>query len=253
MHAKASILAALSLLAAFPVRGAYTFTFYPGNAVVPDDDPNGYQNTVDLSGVAGTISDVTVTLNIAGGFNGDLYAWLGHAGELSILLNRVGVYAGNSVGYGDAGFGPDAGQVSFTLDDQAQGDVHFYQSSSYQLNGNRQLTGSWQPDGRLLDPSSNPDSFAATPRSNLLSVFNGSDANGDWTLYIADLSPGGVSTLVSWGLQIEVVPEPGSLALLLCGATLLWRIARSNGHRGRRQPSGSTASRPAPRAGDGLR
>ena len=42
----------------------------------------------------------------------------------------------------------------------------------------------------------------------MLNLLNGMDGNGLWTLYMADLSPLGESTLVSWGLEITMVPEP---------------------------------------------
>jgi hypothetical protein len=51
--------------------------------------------------------------------------------------------------------------------------------------------------------------------------FNGSVADGTWTLYFADLSSGGgTSTLDSWSLDITAVPEPGTVALGIFGALL---------------------------------
>jgi hypothetical protein len=41
------------------------------------------------------------------------------------------------------------------------------------------------------------------PRTAFLSSFKGLDPNGEWTLFVADLSAGNISTLVSWGLNIE--------------------------------------------------
>jgi len=134
----------------------------------------------------------------------------------------VGRSSTNGVGYGNSGFGPDASQVSFTLDDQAAGDVHFYRFGAYTLNGSGQLTGAWQPDGRILDPGSAGGLFDGAARTNLLSVFNGMDANGTWTLFVADLSPGGVSTLTDWSLEITVVPEPGVLGLWAIGCVILF-------------------------------
>lgn len=62
-----------------------------------------------------------------------------------------------------------------------------------------------------------------------LSGFNGSAADGTWTLYFADLSSGGgASTLNSWSLGITAVPEPVNAALgvfvllLLALAGLKW-------------------------------
>jgi hypothetical protein len=50
-----------------------------------------------------------------------------------------------------------------------------------------------------------------------LSVFDSLNASGSWTLFIADLSPGGTSELVSWQLIIDPVPEPSVLALTVLG------------------------------------
>ncbi len=185
-------------------------------AVIPDNDPNGSQSSQTLSGLPAPIARVDVTLNVSGGLNGDLYAFLSHNDTLTVLLNRVGRTSANPWGYPDAGFGLDAALNSFTFSDQASYDVHYYRAVPYALNGSGQLTGIWQPDGRALDPESPAAAFATAPRSNLLGLFNGMDANGLWTLFVADVSPLGESTLVSWGLNITLVPEPGTAALLAC-------------------------------------
>jgi len=198
------------------------------NTVIPDDDPDGIQSSQTIAGMAGSIGYATVTLNVVGGANGDLYAFLSHNGTMAVLLNRVGRNSANPSGYRDAGFGPDAAQYSFTFDDLASHDVHYYRTFPYVLNGSGQLTGVWQPDGRALDPESAASAFDTAPRSNPLSLFDGKDANGLWTLFIADVSPLGESTLVSWGLNLTLVPEPASATLLRCALVtgLLWRLTR---------------------------
>jgi len=207
-------------------QGTTQFDFGGIDATIPDNDASGYQDSRNLSGLAGIISDVTVTLNISGGFNGDLYAWLSHGSGLAILLNRVGISSSNSVGYANTGFGTNAQQARFTLDDHAAQDVHFYQAGAYALNSNGQLTGTWQPDGRMIDPSSAPAQFDGAPRPNMLSGLDGMVANGGWTLFIADLSPGGVSTLNGWGLNITTVPEPATATLLSLGLAMgLWKTS----------------------------
>ena len=50
-------------------------------------------------------------------------------------------------------------------------------------------------------------------RSAYLNAFNSLDPNGTWTLFIADLSSGDTSTLVSWELDITAIPEPAHWAL----------------------------------------
>jgi hypothetical protein len=59
-----------------------------------------------------------------------------------------------------------------------------------------------------------------------LSLFNSTLPNGAWTLFIADLSSGGQSTLVSWGLTIVTVPEPQTWAMLVGGAGMLLAFRR---------------------------
>lgn len=177
------------------------------NALIPDGNVNGYQNTMTISGLGvneSVITDVNVRLNISGGYNGDLYVYLVHSSGFSVLLNRTGRTGGNAFGYGDAGF-------NVWLDDSGVGDIH-----NYGGNGGNQFTPgvAYQPDARNVDPGSVTD---ASDRSAYLSSFNGLDPNGTWTLFVADLSGGDVSTLVSWELDITAVPEPVTVALSIFG------------------------------------
>ena len=109
-----------------------------------------------------------VTLNISGGYNGDLYCYLTHGSGFSVLLNRVGQTSLNPGGYGDTGF-------AVTLSDLAATDIHNYQTVGYALNANGQLMGTWQPDGRTADPATVLDTAT---RSAFLSSFNTLSPNG---------------------------------------------------------------------------
>jgi hypothetical protein len=101
------------------------------------------------------------------------------------------------------------------LSSAAANDVHFYGNASPTFNGNGQLTGSWQPDGRNIDPASPPAAFDSASQVTFAS-FNDANANGNWTLFFADMSAGGGnSQLVSWELDITAVPEPVITALVL--------------------------------------
>ena len=58
------------------------------NALIPDGNVNGYQNTMTLSGLGvneSVITDVNVRLNISGGYNGDLYVYLVSSGTIQDL------------------------------------------------------------------------------------------------------------------------------------------------------------------------
>ena len=139
--------------------------------IVPDGNPVGVTEQFTVGGLSGSISDVQVQLDITGGFNGDLYAYLvSPTGQLSVLLNRVGLSAGNPVGYSDAGF-------NLTLDGQAANNIHYYQSGSYTIQGG-QLTGTWAADGRNIDPQSSGSVFDGTSPTLGLNIYNGVDGGG---------------------------------------------------------------------------
>ncbi len=197
----------------------YSFIFTNGNAI-PDGNPAGLTDTRVISGIpswAG-IASVQVSLNLSGGYNGDLYAYLRHeVGTevgFAVLLNRVGKSSNNPLD-GELYFGyPDTGFL-VTFSDSALADIHVYRSVSYQTNSSGQLLGTWQPDGREVSPYT---VLTSDPRTAFLSSFIGLDPNGAWTLFVADCSSGEVTTLQTWGLNILTIPEPGSAVLVALAA-----------------------------------
>jgi hypothetical protein len=138
------------------------------------------------------------------------------------LLNRVGLSAGNPVGYSDAGF-------NLTLDGQAANNIHNYQAGSYTIQGG-QLTGTWAADGRNIDPQSSGSVFDATSPTLGLNIYDGVDGagvDGTWTLFVADLAAGGgTPTIDQTVLTINTVPEPASLALAAAGAVGIFLFRR---------------------------
>lgn len=192
---------------------------YTVGATIPDNDANGFADTRNFPSMIGSISNVSVTLNISGTWNGDLYGYLVHDSGFSVLLNRPGRTSLSSFGYSDAGF-------DVTFDDLLGGnDIHLYRAS---LGGpfplTTELTGTWLTDGRNVDPDLVLDT---DPRTATLADFVGLNANGDWTLFLADLGAGNESVLNSWGLQVYgVVPEPSAALLFLAGAPALWWVVR---------------------------
>jgi subtilisin-like proprotein convertase family protein len=200
----------LLLLAALAGRASSTnqlFTVLSGQAV-PDANPVGLISTLTVGGMSGNTVNLTVNLDITGGFNGDLYAYLvSPTGTMVVLLNRVGIGTGNPYGYGNAGF-------NITLDSASGNNIHNYQSvGGYTITAG-QLTGTWAPDSRTILPNSAPSAFDAAPTGNTFANLDGADPNGIWTLFVADLAPGGQSTIVSWGLTVMTVPEPQTWTLL---------------------------------------
>jgi subtilisin-like proprotein convertase family protein len=202
----------LAVLATFSTRADQHSYTNSTSAVVPDANPTGIFSTIEISDVSGWITNVTLSLNISGGSNGDLYAFLSSDnGGFAILLNRVGKTSSNPFGYEDAG-------LDITFSDLSGFDIHNYGG----LAGNP-LAGTWQPDGRNVDPQFVLDT---DERASLLDSFNLRSPNGTWTLYLADFAGSGQSTLVEWNLTLQTIPEPGAVSFIALGMGL-WILRRS--------------------------
>ena len=221
-----AVVACLTLGAA-SAHAAFTFfqTFDGLDLTVPDGSSLGASDTRQVSVGYGSILGVQVTLELSGGYIGDLYALLIHDGVSAVLLNRPGRRTDDSLGYADSGL-----YVTFS-DAAAQGDVHNYRltlqgSHNTPLGG--PLTGTWQPDGRTSSPERVLDT---DPRSGFLSSFISHTPDGAWTLFLADLSPVGEARLESWGLELEYVPEPGACAGLAALGLLGWGTCRRTARR----------------------
>ena len=112
--------------------------------------------------------------------------------------------------------------LTILLDDQLGTDLHQYGG-----NGGDTLSGTWAADGRNINPTSSGLTFDNTPRTALLNSFNGTDPNGVWTLYLADVAFGGQARLAGWSLEITAVPEPMAAAMAWFG--LLFGLAQAAG------------------------
>jgi subtilisin-like proprotein convertase family protein len=199
------------------------YSSWTGTQTIPDNDGSGLAYSFNLSDPLVSITDIAVTINLSGGYNGDLYAYLSHGDGFAVLLNRVGRTSTSDYGYTTPGF-------LVTLTGSATADIHNYQSLSPAYNGSGQLTGTWGADGRDVTPTV---ALNTSSRTATLAAFNGLNPNGDWTLYIRDVSPGGISTLNSWSVDVSAVPEPVNVALgvfavvvLLVQGRRAWRLRR---------------------------
>jgi subtilisin-like proprotein convertase family protein len=197
----------------------YSFDYTP-TMLIGDNDGKGVWDTksINIRG-ATSLSSIQVRLNIDCEYNGDYYAYLRHGTTgFAVLLNRVGVTSSGSSGYADSGF-----NVQFS-DSPDYVNIHNYQSVFDPKGGS--LTGTWQPDGRNVDPSSTD----LTDRTAMLASFHNMDPNGDWTLFVADASPLGVGTLRGWGITMTVdvaaVPEPASGVAAIAMVALLCLLKR---------------------------
>ncbi len=216
MNTMKRLMVALGMVIGLAAQAAlYTYTWnsgFSGNGAIPDGNPAGWSDTRTLSGISdGIITDVNVRLEISGGYNGDLYGYLVHDSGFAVLLNRIGRTSTDAFGNSGAG-------MNVTLDDDSANDIHM---AAYGVLG-----GTYNVDGRDINPTTVLDGDSRTAD---LADLTG-NPNGSWTLFLADMAGGDASTLVSWGLDIEAVPEPVTWALIgfgtLVGGANLGRWAR---------------------------
>lgn len=142
-------------------------TFANNTPIAIPNNAQASPSSINVSGFETPISDVDVSLNV-----------LTHptAGDLDVLL--VGPGGQTALIMSDAG--DDAGGDSLTFSDQAAEQL----PSSANL-----VSGTFQPTNYDFTPA--PDTFSppapANPSSgSALAVFNGTNANGAWTLFIRE-------------------------------------------------------------------
>ncbi len=184
------------------VSGTFSFTnastIYMTNHLPSAANP--YPSTIEVTGLAGLVSNVTVTLR------GLTHTW---TRDVDVLL--VGPAGQKVMICSDAGNG-GANNVTFTLSDDAAAALPLSQL----------VSGTYQPDdyeaGETL-----PAPAPAGPYASTLSTFNGQTPNGTWSLFVSDdgnedvgTFAGGWSitiTAVSDGTQPPVISSPGNQSI----------------------------------------
>ncbi len=165
-----------------------------------------YPSTINVSGLMGQIvSSVTVTLaNFSHGFPDDVDVLLvGPQGQTAIIMSDVG---------SNLSISPNA-PVTLTLDDAA---------ASSLPDAGMLSTGTFKPTN--VDPGAVADVFPApapmlASNNAMLSVFNGTDPNGTWSLYIVDDGASNAGLFAGgWCLNITATtPTP---CTLMCPANV---------------------------------
>ena len=199
------ILAGIMLVAAC-AQGSISYSTGPitENTVIPNGSPLGVAVTENITaGASGipanyVVSGLTVGLDISGGYNGGLVAYLvAPNGMMVYLVNQPGVSGGNP-------FGAPGSGMDVTLQDGSTSIQSVSETAGTQLTGTYGAAGS-------------------------LSGVNGSAADGNWTLFFANLSGGGANgELLNFTLDLTAVPEPVGMALGVFGGllTLWWFLGR---------------------------
>ena len=165
-----------------------------------------YPSPVTFAGIQGTVTDVNVKLK-----------GLTHAYPDDIDVMLVGPHGQRVILMSDVGGGDPVSNLDLTLDDEA----------GAALSGSTLLhPGAWHATDDTSGDVADPDGYPApAPLSwganTALSVFDGTDPNGTWNLYVVDDDPGVAGLLSGWTIDLSTTdgttPNPSSVQV--AGAT----------------------------------
>jgi VCBS repeat-containing protein len=165
--------------------------FSNGTPITITDNKTSPPSTIEVSGFDTPIADVNVSLNV-----------YSHPQPADVDVLLVGPQGQTALIMSDVAGASKAANDSLILDDQAES----------QLPSQEDITsGKFQPTN--YDFASQPDKFAPDPRipsplssGSALAIFNGTNANGTWTLFVVDADDDTPDTNGSiaggWGLTI---------------------------------------------------
>ena len=152
-----------------------------------------YPSAVDVSAESGTVADVNVTIAGFGHAFPDDVAFLlvGPSGDSTVLMSDVGGGSENVVNGIDLTFDDDA--------DRGLADKGLLRTGSF-----RPTQGTDKGGGNCCGFTGGPPA-PREPSGSDLSVFDGTDPNGEWDLYVADDSGGDRGRIAGgWSLEIEL-------------------------------------------------
>lgn len=196
-----------------------------GGSTLANSPAQFYPITFTVTGM-GLVTDLDLTLNfgtrpvtstVIGGpddFPGREHTF---AGDLDILL--VGPTGLTCFVMSDAGSSNQM-RGRYVFDDEAMAMIPsaLVGTSADPVPNGSYLVSAYSPTETFLAPAPGP-AYGTT-----LSVFDGSDPNGTWRLYILDDAAGDWGYLD--GAQLNIVPEPATLAALGLGFAALLRRRR---------------------------
>jgi len=162
-----------------------------------------YPSTITVSGITGAVTKVTVTLtNIDHTYPADMDVLLvGPMGQMVMLMSDAGIAGGIS-------------GVTLKFDDAA---------SNFLPEFDQIVSGTYKPSNYDAEDSFDPPAPPGPYDNPLLSVFNGEDPNGAWSLYVFDDVGGdGGSFTAGWRITMASQGDP-----ICCGINSLADLAIS--------------------------
>jgi subtilisin-like proprotein convertase family protein len=206
-------------LASSGIAGTFSFSNSAPIAVNDSGTPptigSLYPSSIFVSGLEGqTISHLSITLDgLSHTYPSDLDIVLaGPSGQLCMLMSEVG---GNDR--------LPVSNLTITLDDLAANSLPI---DSILTSGTFKPTRQF-PTLSFELPSPAPAGSSSALSS--LSLFNGTDPNGTWNLFVVDESTPDSGTISSgWSMEVTTIPEPGNFefAALAVGCVVAVRMWR---------------------------
>ena len=197
----AATLAAVATLGiAASAASAATFSNNEGITINDDANPDcavpgtatPYPSEIAVSGLGTSISDVNVSVS-----------GLSHSSPDDIGLLLVSPEGQSVILMTDSGGLSAVRDINLTFDDAAPGFLPngpFLSSGTYKPSAGASSVGCVAPESFPGAP--------ATPYASSLSVFNGTNPNGTWKLYVIDDSAVHKGSITSWSLHISTTPVP---------------------------------------------
>src|SRR5262245_13658755 len=186
----------LALLIVTAASGSVHAETFANSTPIPVEDPppagvaDLYPSSLVVEGMTGTITDVDVVLNsVFHAFPDDLDVLLVGPTGASVLL------------VSDAGGVTDVAGAVIILDDEAAGVI----PDAGPLSGS-----TFRPTNFEAAADAFPPPAPAPSGGTALTVFDGTDPNGTWSLYVVDDTNGDVGRIEDWSMQIVTSTMPAT-------------------------------------------
>src|SRR5215203_2010973 len=174
--------------------------------IVDESAASLYPDPVSISGAQGIVTDVDVEIDgLSHGYAQDLDVLLvGPAGQRALIMSD------------DGGSSP-LSEVDLVLDDEASAPI----PPSSQIG-----SGSYRPGNNTASDGGDPDDFPApapdvTGAGSALSVFDGTNPNGVWQLFVVDDDSIIAGSFSAWSITVETADgtTPYPAGATISGAT----------------------------------
>ncbi|MBK8608582.1 MAG: M36 family metallopeptidase [Chitinophagaceae bacterium] len=193
--------AAVRLISSSAIQYSTSATSGTISLAVPDNTANGVSNNLTISGIPanGTISNISVTLNMSHTYPGDMIIHLKapNGQILNLYKYGSGLFTGPASGVSTWGwYGAKVSQLGSTAWSTVATAPFIYNNAT-----------AWKADAintPVAGPTvQNPTGFVSNAAGFASLYTTGPSANGTWTLAMADGGPGDIGTLASWSLNVD--------------------------------------------------